>query len=301
MLILVSVTITMAVNGGLFEKAGDAVADTQNVIDKEQELAGGKITIEGTTYNSIDEYLNSNGGAKGVDLNLLEIGDYVNYPVKYTNVATWYDSSTGAEKGNYPRDEFTGWRVLSKETDDQENIMYIKLISAGVPLSYCYYNNSVASIQALTTNFLTTEITSTLTQYKFYKCGFTNVTGTTLAGTFANKFTDKVQVLTKDELDKAAVELGGTAGTTTVTDSKYKDLLAVPCKGNESSEYAQVWLATPDDSSNLWYVSCYGYVLSFSNASSTSGARAVVSLKSNVQFTPATEEINETRTWDISI
>jgi uncharacterized protein YjdB len=72
----------------------------------------------------------------------LKIGDYVNYPVEYTNVATWYDSSTGAEKGNYPRDEFTGWRVLSKETDDQGNILYIKLISAGVPLSYYHYDNS---------------------------------------------------------------------------------------------------------------------------------------------------------------
>ena len=57
MLILVSVTITMAKNGGLFEKAGDAVGKTENAIDKEQELASGKITIGGTTYNSIDEYL----------------------------------------------------------------------------------------------------------------------------------------------------------------------------------------------------------------------------------------------------
>lgn len=261
MLILVGVTITMAVNGGLFEYAGKAVGDTNNAMQAEQELASGKVTIDNKVYNSIDEYLNSKEETNGVDLNLLGIGDYVNYPVEYTNVATWY-TSTGEEKGNYPRDEFAGWRVLSKETDDQGNISYIKLISAGVPLSYCHYNDSDTSVQALTTNFLTTEITSTLTKYKFYKCGFTNVTGTTLAGTFANKFTDKVQALTKDELDKVAVELGGskTESGTYVNNSKYKDLLAVPCKGNESSQYARVRLPAPADPDRMWLVTGTGDV-----------------------------------------
>ena len=205
-------------------------------------------------------------------------------------------------KGNYPRDEFTGWRVLSKETDDQGNILYIKLISAGVPLSYYHYNNSDTSVQALTTNFLTTEITTTLTQYHFYQCGFTNVTGTTLAGTFANKFTDKVQALTKTELDKAVVDLGGSTTTagTYVTDSKYKDLLAVPCKGNESAEYAMTWLASPSGSDDLWDVVYSGGVSNRDGR--TDGLRAVVSLKSNIQFTPAAEKKDGiTATWDISI
>ena len=57
MLILVSVTISMAINGGLFEYAGKAVSDTQAAIDEEQELADGKITVDGKVYNSIDEYL----------------------------------------------------------------------------------------------------------------------------------------------------------------------------------------------------------------------------------------------------
>ena len=57
MLILVSVTISMAVNGGLFEYAGKAVSDTQNAIDKEQQLAGGKVQVDGMWYNSIDDYI----------------------------------------------------------------------------------------------------------------------------------------------------------------------------------------------------------------------------------------------------
>ena len=57
MLILVAVTISMAVNGGLFEYAGKAVGETQNVLDVEQELSNGKIQVDGKWYASIEAYL----------------------------------------------------------------------------------------------------------------------------------------------------------------------------------------------------------------------------------------------------
>ena len=57
MLILVTTTITMAINGGLFENAWRAVNEMQNAIDFEQQLADGKIYANGVWYNSIDEYL----------------------------------------------------------------------------------------------------------------------------------------------------------------------------------------------------------------------------------------------------
>lgn len=63
MLILVAVTISMAVNGGLFEYAGKAVGDTNNAIREEQQLASGKVTIDNKVYNSIDEYLETKGGS----------------------------------------------------------------------------------------------------------------------------------------------------------------------------------------------------------------------------------------------
>ena len=297
MLILVAVTISMAINGGLFDYAGKAVSDTQNAIANEQELT--KLEANMTVDELIDKYT---GTTKGVDLNLLNIGDYVNYPVEYTNVATRYDDSTGAEKGYYPKNEFTGWRVLSKETDEQGNILYVKLISAGVPLSYYHYGNTDTSVQLLTTNFLTTEITSTLTQFKFYKCGFTKVIGATLAGTFTNDFTDKVQALTREELNKAVVDLGGIAPTlrNLLNDSKYKDLFAVPCKGNESSAYSKTLLATRIDDQFLYCVDVDSW---FWYTERLAGVRPVVSLKSNVKFIPVPESewINGTTTWGISI
>ena len=62
----------MAINGGLFEKAGKATAETKNAIDEEQKLANGAIEIDGVWYNSIDEYLDrqpSNGGEEGNENN----------------------------------------------------------------------------------------------------------------------------------------------------------------------------------------------------------------------------------------
>ena len=55
-LILVSVSITMAVNGGLFEYAGKAKRETQNAIDREQEMASGRIHVGNKVYNSSEDF-----------------------------------------------------------------------------------------------------------------------------------------------------------------------------------------------------------------------------------------------------
>ena len=60
MLILVVVTIRIATNGGLFDYAGRAARETKDAIADETDIANGKITIGGVTYNSIDEYVNRN-------------------------------------------------------------------------------------------------------------------------------------------------------------------------------------------------------------------------------------------------
>lgn len=57
MLILVSVTISMAINGGIFDYAKKAVDDTKNAIAYEQELADGRINIGGVWYDSIQDYV----------------------------------------------------------------------------------------------------------------------------------------------------------------------------------------------------------------------------------------------------
>lgn len=63
MLILVAVTITVAVNGGLFKHAGQATGETKNAINKEQQLASGRINIDGVWYNSMQDYVDEKPSA----------------------------------------------------------------------------------------------------------------------------------------------------------------------------------------------------------------------------------------------
>jgi len=63
MLILVGVSVTVALNGGLFTTAKEAANETKTERDKELALSNGEIefTINGKTYNSMDEYLEEKG------------------------------------------------------------------------------------------------------------------------------------------------------------------------------------------------------------------------------------------------
>ena len=58
MLILVVVTIRISTKGGLFDYAGKAARETKDAITDETDIANGKITIGGVTYNSIEDYIN---------------------------------------------------------------------------------------------------------------------------------------------------------------------------------------------------------------------------------------------------
>ena len=58
MLILVVVTIRISTKGGLFDYAGRAARETKDAIADEKDIADGKITIGGVTYNSIEDYIN---------------------------------------------------------------------------------------------------------------------------------------------------------------------------------------------------------------------------------------------------
>ena len=122
MLILVAVTITMAVNGGLFDYAGKAVSDTQNAINAEQQLADGKIKIGDVWYNSIDEYLKKDETTTEETLvslykaEELKVGDYVDYnPAEVTSINP--DNPTeGVEKG-----------TLTGYTTEEQSVAYESL------------------------------------------------------------------------------------------------------------------------------------------------------------------------------
>ena len=89
MLILVAVTITMAINGGLFNYAQKAGRDTNNAIKSEQKLADGKIKIGEVWYDSIDAYLANSPSSQTTTI-VSEAGNKI-------LITKNYDSSTNPE------------------------------------------------------------------------------------------------------------------------------------------------------------------------------------------------------------
>ena len=131
MLILVGVTISMAVNGGLFGYAGKAAKDTEEAKKKEEELAGGKIEIDGLVYNSIDEYLNGGfritseireeNGEKYIDLTFSVVGveTGIEYVFKLIDNNYYPDRD---EDGLYEiAEEKFGWDPTSEEIENIKN------------------------------------------------------------------------------------------------------------------------------------------------------------------------------------
>lgn len=137
MLILVAVTITMAVNGGLFNYAARAGQETNDAVRKEQELASGKVTIGNTTYNSIDDYLHPETGTTLLSLyksGELKVGDYVDYKpngataVNPDNPENAENVEAGALTGYTSTDqsvayEALSWRVLGYDETKNELLL----------------------------------------------------------------------------------------------------------------------------------------------------------------------------------
>lgn len=228
----------------------------------------------------------------------VNIGDYVDYPVEYSNVNT-----NNSNNGQMASDEYIGWRVLSIEEIGTDN-EYVKLVSAGVPLRYYHkQEEAVEDESALTTNFWTTE---------FQENGFI---GTWESDLFANKYTatneegnTKVQAMTKSELDKIYIAAGlgsvaqnGSSVVISDTSSQYYNLLAIPSK---TTGYVGYWLATANGSWCMWNVGgwygdvdtskgklYWGYGYNY-----TTGVRPVVCLKTSVEFY---KEKDETTVWSM--
>lgn len=244
----------------------------------------------GTKFETTSEVTTSNSSqtlyAQWTSLLLADkvsVGDYVNYPVSYTNVAT---TSSGTHIAN---DSYKGWRVLSIEGSGNDK--YVRLVSAGIPMTYVHStsdtNAGSKSVTNLTTNFFSTAISSTSTNYKYRLCGFKDSDGgsittiTQLKNLFTNEYTQlssgvpNVQAMTKDDVDN----LWGD----TTSNGEYltsNDLIAIPAK-DQTSAYATYHLATAKDN-YLWDIYWEGAIV---YTSYEHGIRPVITLKTSVETT----------------
>jgi len=97
MLILVGASVTVALNGGLFNTAKDAQAKTQEERNKELVLDGGQVEIDGEIYNSIEDYINKNQLA---NTKCKQIGDLLYVGNESTKTATVYGNRENMDYTN---------------------------------------------------------------------------------------------------------------------------------------------------------------------------------------------------------
>ena len=187
--------------------------------------------------------------------NTVKIGDYVNYPVHYTNVNS---------DGTSLKSTYMGWRVIGIEDDGTVN-----LVSAGVPLTYYQDGDGTNSESILTNSFTSIPVTSTSNvASNFKQTGFGRYAS--LEKAFSNNFTTGVRAMTEDdvfEVTKASQMLADTEMD--LANAKYANLLATG---------ANYYLATANtsDTNSLWSISSTGNVSAGNSVES--GVRPVVSI-----------------------
>ena len=214
-----------------------------------------------------------------------KVGDYINYPVSYDNVATIGTSYI-------PDDKYAGkWRVLST---DGENI---KIVSAGIPLAYYHDSSSSDSVENLTNGFFTTQIGTTGNTYRL--CGFKEISGesvTTIDGVktlFNNEYT------AKDSSNNPMVRAMNSADFYSLTSSEMEcDLVKIPCT-NPTGKFATYWMWA-DNENHTWYIGDEGrYTISSGHCYGTRGVRPVVSLITEIQLTEGFQNADGTTNWTL--
>lgn len=127
MLILVAVTVKISIDSGLFGHAKNATQSWADMEGKESNIGNKPVTIDGVTYNSMDEYVASLPQKTETpetptkpDRTGLSVGDYVDYtPDKadnYMGLGTSTSEKAGSPNnlsGGIPQDKNLKWRILS--------------------------------------------------------------------------------------------------------------------------------------------------------------------------------------------
>ena len=240
-----------------------------------------KITKNGIYTFTITGKVNTISYEKKVNIKVekfkatVKVGDYVDYPVSYNNVAH--------ESKYMPNEKYSGkWRIMSID----ENGM--KIVSAGIPLTYCNGEYSTISAANLTTGFFTTAISDTGNTYR--ECGFAGTDISQIQELFKNNYTaldesgvPKVQAMTKDNVD----EVYGSE-TKSGTYIKEFDLLSIRTN-NDETKYTYYWLGQPDweqgHGGALYMIDASQIVNStYGSLEYVFGVRPVVTLVSNIDL-----------------
>ena len=133
MLILVAVTISMAVNGGLFGYASNAARDTEFAKKGEQRIGTGQIEVDGSIYNSPEDYINGVEATPTYSASLLNTNGVLTKTAEYIDenddtaiIPKGYGIVTGCEAVNQGL-------VISDEFDSNGNSVGNEFVWIPVP------------------------------------------------------------------------------------------------------------------------------------------------------------------------
>ena len=219
------------------------------------------------------------------DYSILKIGDYVNFPVEYDNINSY--------NGQYkPKEDYVGWRIIY--VDKKSNI--VKLVSAGIPLTYSFPYDNTESLELLNNKFLETNYQS----YGFKYNESIISDNSKLKEIFLNAFTaikddlPLVRSSQKADLEKVMgkrLEWGNSV--------ENDDLFAIPCNELNKDEYSYCWLSSAYlGKQQLWSIINTGKIVNQNGK--TLGIRPVVSLKTNIKFVRNVEKSDSNNiVWDL--
>lgn len=280
----IDATVSAGYNWSKWTKTAGTNPSTFTATDKSPniKLGAGAVTL---TANTTPRLLASES--------TLKVGDYVNYPVDYSNVKGIADIMPSP----------TGWRVLSKSGSGTS--AYVVLVSAGIPLTYRVkadtskiVGNVAAKLKGTTnTGFFSIEMNKkTATYDKFHNCGISGVSSTDdLREKFINNYTQvntyngaqypNVRSMTKEELDEVFSGPTTTHGSSVTSNN----LLAVA--STTSGKYAPYILANKvelNGSYYLWAVYDQGKLI---ETAGDQGVRLVVTLRNTVKTSGKSNEV----------
>ncbi len=197
---------------------------------------------------------------------VVKMGDYVDYPVDYENVSDEFGNKTDKK----------GWRVIGIEEGE------VKLVSAGIPLTYRYNLGAEEIERVLRQEFLDIPYSNLWGNYG--ECGFRAMTkGDNLRSIFPKEYTTFVRALDKEDIEDV---IGRKVGRNNLLIER-NDLLHL-------GEY--YWLASAYNTNKYMWCVCSADPL-FYDYGEEYGMRPVVYLKSNIQ----TNGRNANGAWKICV
>ena len=122
MLILVGVTVTVALNGGLFSTAQKSTGDTEAERDKELALSNGRIKVNGVWYDSIEDYRDkkpSENQSEGTTGEEPEVVLPEGWSIAETKPEAWSENVTAITDGTNTIPLPKGFEISTETTEDE--------------------------------------------------------------------------------------------------------------------------------------------------------------------------------------